>query len=198
MDTGGLLYCIGCSGPGLPWWADSDALHAWRLGFTPILNPEPAGQHFTPATGDESERMSEADTVAWVRKRESVICDRLARQLSNECLDGTMMAGRIAGRKQPMEAPANPKKLGPKKRDLSQYLDAASALTERQRDCLSLRLEYGLGITEIARRLGIHHATVYEHIAAGKKVLDNDRFNSKPGKSRQPRYTTPSGEDDGQ
>jgi DNA-binding CsgD family transcriptional regulator len=195
MDTRGILYCIGCSSPGLTWWADSDYLYAWRLGFPPpTLNPELAEQPFAPSTGDDGERMSEADTDAWVRKRVRTICDRLARQLANECLDATIMAGRIVGRK-PMEAPANPRTLGPKKHDLSQHLDPVDALTDRQRECLSLRFEYGLRPAEIARRLGIHHTTVYEHIAAGKKILDNARSNSRPGKSRPSRYTTAADED---
>jgi len=197
IDTRGILYCIDCSGPGLPWWADSDHLYAWRLGYPfSILNPELAGQPFAPSTGDDGERMSWADTDAWINKRVLAICDRLARQLADECLDATIMAGRTAGRKQPMEAPANPRTLGPKKHDLSQHLDRVDALTDRQRECLSLRLEYGLGPAEIARRLGIHHTTVYEHIAAGKKILDNARSNSRPGKSRPSRYPTAADEED--
>src|ERR1017187_10562322 len=103
---------------------------------------------------------------------------------------------RGVGRKQPMEAPANPRTLGPKKHDLSQYLDPVDALTDRQRECLSLRFEYGLRPAQIARRLGIHHTTVYEHIAAGKKILDNARSNPRPGKSPPSRYTTAADEED--
>lgn len=64
--------------------------------------------------------------------------------------------------------------LGQKKMDLSQYLDIPG-LSERQRDCLSMKLEYGLPVAQIARRLGLNRRTVDEHIAAGGKRLRRDQ-----------------------
>lgn len=64
--------------------------------------------------------------------------------------------------------------LGKKKHDLSSYLES-SKLTDRQRDCLSMKWEYELRVSEIARRLGIHRSTVEEHIKAGTDALDNER-----------------------
>jgi hypothetical protein len=64
--------------------------------------------------------------------------------------------------------------LGQKQTDLSQYFDAAE-LTERQRECASLKWEYGLGVTEIARRLGLgHHSTVQEVLKAVDTKLHRD------------------------
>lgn len=64
--------------------------------------------------------------------------------------------------------------LGQKETDLSHYFDAAD-LTDRQSECASLSWEYGLGVTEIARRLGLgHHSTVQESLDAAKRRLDRD------------------------
>jgi len=64
-----------------------------------------------------------------------------------------------------------PAKLPPKKRDLSRYFDDAD-LTERQRETISLRLEYGLSVAAIARMKGVHRKTVQESIAAAKVRID--------------------------
>jgi len=54
--------------------------------------------------------------------------------------------------------------LPPKGGAYSNLFDAAK-LTDRQREVLSLKYEYGLSVSEIARRLGLHRKTVDEHIA---------------------------------
>ena len=52
-----------------------------------------------------------------------------------------------------------------KKSDLSRYLNEAF-LTERQYECASLRWEYGLSVSEIARELKLHRTTIDQHIEA--------------------------------
>jgi len=69
----------------------------------------------------------------------------------------------------PSEPPAL-EKLPAKKQDLSSYLDRAN-LTDKQRDCFSLKFEYELTTTEIASRLGCSRANVDEHIAAAGRKL---------------------------
>jgi DNA-binding CsgD family transcriptional regulator len=69
-------------------------------------------------------------------------------------------------------------KLPPKKMDLSQYLDQAR-LTERQRDCISLKMEYGLTTSDIAGRLSISRKTVDEHVEAAKRNMDAARSKAK-------------------
>jgi len=54
-------------------------------------------------------------------------------------------------------------KLPPIKLHLSRYYVLAD-LTELQRECHSLRYERGLKLTDVARRMGLHHSTVQEHI----------------------------------
>lgn len=63
------------------------------------------------------------------------------------------------------------KKLVSKKRDLSNYLEPAN-LTDRQHECISLFLEYGLRKSEIARRLDIDRKTLDEHLSAARKRID--------------------------
>lgn len=55
--------------------------------------------------------------------------------------------------------------LSRKKLDMASYLDKAG-LTQRQYDCASLKLEYGLSEPEIADRLGISRQAVGKHLAA--------------------------------
>jgi RNA polymerase sigma factor (sigma-70 family) len=71
-----------------------------------------------------------------------------------------------------------------KKLDLSRYIVRAGNLTERQRECFSLRFERGLSISEIARKMGVHNKTVYEHIEQAKKKLGLFRAQQQPRKKR--------------
>ena len=62
------------------------------------------------------------------------------------------------------------KKLLRRRQNLSKYFSRAN-FTQRQRECISLRLEYGLSKSEIARRLGVHRSVVHEHIKAAERKL---------------------------
>jgi RNA polymerase sigma factor (sigma-70 family) len=91
------------------------------------------------------------------------------------------------------EAPApespSPKKPGPtgfeglgqKKQDLSSYLDKYD-LTEQQRKCISLRMEYGLEPREIGERLGITRQRVNQHLKRAEDHMKN--FNANDRKRR--------------
>jgi len=63
-----------------------------------------------------------------------------------------------------------------KQSDLSKYMDG---LTEKQRLAFSLKFEYGLGLTEIASRMGINHKTADEHIKAAAKKIEQARSSEK-------------------
>ena len=67
-----------------------------------------------------------------------------------------------------------------RKNDLSRYMHG---LTEKQQLALSLKLEYGLGLTEIAQRMEVDRKTAYEHIQAAVRNIDQVRSNEK-GKTR--------------
>lgn len=67
----------------------------------------------------------------------------------------------------------NQTSLGPKKVNLSNYLDNAK-LTEKQHTIASLNYEYGLSQAAIGRRLGVHRSVVQEQLIAVKKALGRD------------------------
>jgi predicted DNA-binding protein YlxM (UPF0122 family) len=71
------------------------------------------------------------------------------------------------------DAPKGFDRIGRKESDLSQYFDAAD-LTERQRECASMKYEYGLALAEIASRLNAHHSTIQEALKAVEKRLQRD------------------------
>jgi predicted DNA-binding protein (UPF0251 family) len=76
---------------------------------------------------------------------------------------------------------SKPSKLGPKKFDVSRYIDGVK-LTEKQREVYELRFEHQLSKTAIAKRMGIHRSTVDEHLAlAGTKV---DRHHGKASRQK--------------
>jgi DNA-binding NarL/FixJ family response regulator len=55
--------------------------------------------------------------------------------------------------------------------DLSRYLDGAK-LTEKQYKCASLKWEYGLSVSQIAKELAIHRKTVGEHIQSAQNKMN--------------------------
>jgi predicted DNA-binding protein (UPF0251 family) len=78
----------------------------------------------------------------------------------------------------PSGPPSKKEKLPAKTADLSQYLDEAQ-LTDRQRECFSLKFEYGLRFSAIANRLGISRKTVDEHIAAARRRMEWSKVKNK-------------------
>ncbi len=67
-----------------------------------------------------------------------------------------------------------------KKRDLSREFDQVN-LTDRQRECISLWLEYELSVSAIAKKLGLSRKTIDEHLHAAQA-----RFEREKGKQRVP------------
>ena len=57
-----------------------------------------------------------------------------------------------------------------KGQDLSRYLDAAK-LTERQYQCASLRWEYGLSVSAIAREVSLSRKTIDQHLEAASAKM---------------------------
>jgi hypothetical protein len=71
------------------------------------------------------------------------------------------------------------------KNDLSRYAQYMDNLTEKQHLAFLLRFQYGLGLAEIAKRMGgIDRKTADEHIKAAKKKVEQARSNEK-GKVRR-------------
>jgi DNA-binding CsgD family transcriptional regulator len=75
------------------------------------------------------------------------------------------------------------KELPEKQTDLSNYFDQAQ-LTDRQRECVSLKLEYGMTVTDIADRLGITRKTVDEHVEAAERKIEIARARERASKQK--------------
>ena len=135
------------------------------------------------------------------RKRYEGIDGLMLRTVEDLRWDGDMIGGNsIQSQKPNKSQAASPKekaskvkdipakqRLGPKKQDLSQVLlGFAHVLTDRQYEIMSLRMEWGLSMQEIAIRLDITKQTVQEHIRAASCKMDAARHNEhkKPGINR--------------
>jgi DNA-binding CsgD family transcriptional regulator len=65
-----------------------------------------------------------------------------------------------------------------KKQDLSRYLDTAG-LTDKQYQCASLRWEYGLSVSAIARELKLSRMTIDQHIKTAQKKFNTSGMYEK-------------------
>ena len=132
---------------------------------------------------DSEERLGEAHTRLLLKGSRRVFFRELGSAIIRVRNEEVAAAGAI-----PAEAAGEPSKgkdskEGPKgieglvrKSDLSQYINN---LTEKQRLAFSLKYEYELGLADIASRMGLDRKTVYEHIEAANRKINQDRSNEK-------------------
>jgi DNA-binding CsgD family transcriptional regulator len=88
----------------------------------------------------------------------------------------------------PSIEPKKFKELPKKRLDFANFFDQAQ-LTDRQRECASLKLEYGLTVTGIADRLGITRKTVDEHLEAAERKIQMARAKDN-ARARMGRFNT--------
>ena len=67
-----------------------------------------------------------------------------------------------------------------KKTDLSPYMFKFKDLTDLQETCIRLRFEYGLPVTQIAKRLGRAKSTIQECLAGAQKKIDHRKNRTLP------------------
>jgi DNA-directed RNA polymerase specialized sigma24 family protein len=164
-----------------PWCAP-----AWLFWMSPLVGISGLKTKHIPET-DSDKPLSAALTRLLFKGVRRVLLWRLRAEIENVRNEETVAAGAVAPTTVQEEIKTNkrriekrrPKRfdgLGEKKADLSEYTDV---LTEKQKDSFSLKYEYGLGTGEIASRMELDRKTVYEHIeAADRKVnqaYSNDR-----------------------
>jgi len=164
------------------WNADDD--EAWSK----LKAREAAPDNPTPSEQQRVEReecIAQFDRAVSNEDRQQILRDFLDQHFEaaivwpwfKERCDALAMAGLLlyapAHATPSAVAPKGFDGLGKKKTNMSEYFDSA-ALTDRQRDCLSMKWEYELSVTETARRLDITRKTVDEHIAAGKMRMDRN------------------------
>ena len=98
-----ILYCARCLPKDstdeflLPWWADHNYLVGYWLGRNSVvedgLDSLVGDYPFLPPSGDESEGISHADSLAWIRECEVEIRNALECQIEKEMFDAVIVAG---------------------------------------------------------------------------------------------------------
>jgi len=133
-----------------------------------------------------AEPLSLPETQKWAKFREHDLYSKIEKQIEADGYDGVIVAAASgisvldsleaenSSARRNRKAPP----LGHKKLDLTSYLVRAG-LTDRQYQCFSLRFEYGLKKSEIARRLSIDRRTVDEHIAAADVKIEKSKLQEK-------------------
>jgi DNA-directed RNA polymerase specialized sigma24 family protein len=140
--------------------------------------------------------------TAWRRSDDAEFTEMLLRGLTCKMIDPAWFKlDRLAGEayvslasipraRADGTSPATPavkqgstKTLPPKQQDLSEYIEQAQ-LTERQRECFSLKFEHGCTVKAIAQTLGISRKTVDEHIHAAEKRIGVSRVKNRASKKQ--------------
>lgn len=135
---------------------------------------------------DSAERLGAAHTRLLLKGARRVFLGQLIAEIETVRNEEIAAAGAIPGVSavgQVRESNKRPKHwlkgiegLGPKTIDLSKYMDG---LTDKQWLAFSLKNEYGLGLAEVASRMGLDRKTAYEHLQAAVKKIDQGRSNEK-------------------
>jgi hypothetical protein len=165
---------------------------AWLFAVGPVVGIGPLKTKHVPAT-DSEERLSAAHTRLLLKGARRVFLWKLGAEIETVRNEEIASAGAIPPPTITMQtAESDTRKgskrefkgtegLGRKVSDLSRYMDG---LTEKQQLALSLRLEYRLGLSEIASRMGIDRKTAYGHFMAARKKIDQIVSNEKRAKKR--------------
>ena len=134
--------------------------HLAQLSDTPSVISQYAVGNGTP------ERVLFYDLKRRIRllKVELLQRDEALDEPSAEACDDPPQAQAVA----PSDATRHAKRV--KKTDLSRYLEQAR-LTDKQYECASLRWEYGLSVSQIARELKIHRKTVDQHVESAQSKM---------------------------
>jgi hypothetical protein len=134
-----------------------------------------------PATNSE-EKLSLAHTRLLLKGARRILLWELNAAIETVRNEETAAAGAISAETIDNSEAGRPKKrkdskrqlkgvegLGRKKVDYSRYMHK---LTEKQQLAFSLKYEYGCGLAEIASRMELDRKTVYEHLAAAARKID--------------------------
>ncbi len=144
---------------------------------------------------DSEEKLSVAHSRLLIKGARRVVLRLLGAAIETVRNEETAAAGAIPAdtvTAQVGEANKRPKHwlkgiegLGPKTMDLSSYMDD---LTEKQQLAFSLKFEYGLGLAEVASRMGLDRKTAHEHIEAADRKVSQARSNER-GKAQRAKNT---------
>jgi DNA-directed RNA polymerase specialized sigma24 family protein len=129
---------------------------------------------------DEAVR-SAAKTLSTVEQIQALTARVSDEQLQRLKERWSAATGQAEGPKMPKHWKKGFEGLGAKVTNLSKHMHV---LTDKQQMALSLKVEYGLGPTEIASRMGIDRKTLSEHLAAADKRLTEAYSNDKRKRAR--------------
>jgi hypothetical protein len=168
---------------------------AWLFAISPLVGIGPLKQQHVPNT-DLANKLSEAHTRLLLKGARSAFLSNLAVAIQIIRNEEVAAAGAIPPDFAGKEAEQPSKRKGSKhglkgteglvrKIDASRYMHN---LTEKQQLAFSLKYEYGLGLADIASRMGLDRKTAYEHIEAAKKKIDEAQSNER-SKARRAKDT---------
>src|SRR5713101_956968 len=159
---------------------------AWLFAVGPVVGIGPLKTKHVPAI-DSEERLSAAHTRLLLKGARRVFLWKLGAEIETVRNEEIAAAGAIPAATAGGQSGAPNKGRGStdsskgieglvRKADLSQY---THGLTEKQQLAFSLKYEYGLGLAEIASRMGLNRKTVHEHIEAAKRKVEQSREGEK-------------------
>jgi len=149
---------------------------AWLFQIGSFVGIGPLKDKHVPRT-DSEEKLSTAHTRLLLKGARRVFLWELGaaiKTVRNEeiaaagAIPGEREGGQSAEAKKQKHWSKGTKGLVQKKADLSRYMQG---LTEKQQLAASLNWEYGLGLTEIASRMGIDRKTAAGHIDAATRKI---------------------------
>ena len=161
---------------------------AWLFGVSIVFFGIGRMKEKNVPNGDSQERLGDAHTRLLLKGARRVFLWALGAAIETVQNEETAAAGAIRSelpfretntsndRNNIKHRPSGTEGLVQKKNDLSEYM---YGLTEKQRLAFSLKYEYGLGLTEVASRMGINHKTADEHIKAASKKIEQARSREK-------------------
>jgi DNA-binding CsgD family transcriptional regulator len=138
---------------------------------------------------EDAQELSEKGTILWEYVKRHPDCASRSKWFEATLkLTPHLQASRFVSARGRSDAGGKRRGLGMsslprRKRDFSRYLDATD-MTEKQRNCASLRWEYELTTSEIARRFEIDRATVRQHIALAQRKINKSQALQKSVRSR--------------
>jgi DNA-binding CsgD family transcriptional regulator len=156
---------------------------AWLFAISPLVGVGPLKNEHVPAR-DSQEKLAEAHTRLLLKGARRAFLWELGAAVEtvrNEeiAAAGVLPTEMAGGQGRQVNKPNFWLKGAEglvRKSDLSKYMHN---LTEKQQLAFSLKYEYGLGLAEIASRMGLNHKTVYEHIKAAESKIEQVHSSEK-------------------
>jgi DNA-directed RNA polymerase specialized sigma24 family protein len=157
---------------------------AWLFAVSPLVGIGPLKQQHVP-NRNSVDKLSQAHTRLLLKGARRTFLWTLGAAIETVRNEEVAAAGSIPRdfvgkeadqRSKPKHWLKGTEGLVSKKDDLSQYMHK---FTEKQELAFSLTYEYGLGLAEVASRMGVHRKTAYEHIAAANRKVRQGRSSEK-------------------